>query len=273
MSLILEALKKAEQERNAGQAPAVQQVLTRPMPAARQRQQREQRHLLLIVAACVVITLLALAFAFWPRHPLVVKATQPATSPPSTPAATAPADASPVVTTQATPPPTLRVDPERLHPFEAQTGNGNTDGNEAAEASTLDDLAEDRPPSPKPTPIAAPRRTAESQGVIVPSPPDEPDTASAAPAVTDQPATAAVPSTATVRPLQDMPVSFRAELPKLTVDVHVYDANPLKRFAIVNGKKYREGDTLVEGPRVAAITADGVVIEHKGSQVLLPLPH
>lgn len=272
MSLILEALKKAEQERNAGQAPAVQQVLTRPMPAARQRQQREQRHLLLIVAACVVITLLALAFALWPRHPLTVTATPPATSPPATPAATVPADAPPVVTPQATPPPTLRVDPERLRPFEAQAGN-NTDGNEAAEASTLDDLAEDRPPSPKPTPIAATRRAAEPQGVIVPSPPDEPDTSSAARATTDQPATAAAPSTPTVRPLQDMPVSFRAELPKLTVDVHVYDANPLKRFAIVNGKKYREGDTLVEGPRVAAITADGVVIEHKGSQVLLPLPH
>jgi general secretion pathway protein B len=272
MSLILEALKKAEQERNAGQAPAMQQVLTRPMPAARQRQQREQRHLLLVVGTCIAITLAALVFALWPRHTTPTETaavTQTASSPPVVAAAAQPVS-------EAAPSPTFRVDPERLRSFDTQPGNGAAGGNatdsEAAEASTLDDLAEDRPSSPRPTPVPATRRAAENRNVIVPSPPDEPDAGSATP---NQPVDAApaASSAAAARPLQDMPVSFRAELPKLMVDVHVYDDNPLKRFAIVNGKKYREGDTLVEGPRIAAITANGVVIEHKGSQVLLELPH
>ncbi len=69
-----------------------------------------------------------------------------------------------------------------------------------------------------------------------------------------------------------MPASFRSEFPKLVVDVHVYDDNPLRRFVLVNGKKYRETDTLLDGPRIVEITPNGLIVEQRGSQVLLELP-
>jgi general secretion pathway protein B len=69
-----------------------------------------------------------------------------------------------------------------------------------------------------------------------------------------------------------MPPAFRSEFPRLTVDVHVFDSNPLRRFVMLNGKKYRETDTTLDGPRIIEITPEGVVLEHRGSQVLVELP-
>jgi hypothetical protein len=38
----------------------------------------------------------------------------------------------------------------------------------------------------------------------------------------------------------------------------------------VNTVKYREGETLSEGPRVASIVREGVVLEYRGDRFLLP---
>jgi general secretion pathway protein B len=59
-------------------------------------------------------------------------------------------------------------------------------------------------------------------------------------------------------------------VPELRLELHVYSNRPTERFAFINSRKYREGDTLQEGPRVEEITPDGVVLDLRGRRFLLP---
>jgi general secretion pathway protein B len=58
-------------------------------------------------------------------------------------------------------------------------------------------------------------------------------------------------------------------LPELTLEFHVYSPNPAERRVRVNSAGYQEGDTLNEGPRVIAVTTEGVVLSHNGRLFLL----
>jgi len=59
-------------------------------------------------------------------------------------------------------------------------------------------------------------------------------------------------------------------LPELHLDVHVFAATAADRFVFINNRKYREGASLAEGPRVERIRRDGVVLEYQGLRFLLP---
>ncbi|HEX7081143.1 MAG TPA: general secretion pathway protein GspB [Gammaproteobacteria bacterium] len=58
-------------------------------------------------------------------------------------------------------------------------------------------------------------------------------------------------------------------LPALRLELHGYSDDPAKRFVFINGKRYREGDTLAEGPRIVGIDARGVVLLAGGRQLRL----
>lgn len=73
-----------------------------------------------------------------------------------------------------------------------------------------------------------------------------------------------------VAPLDSLPQAFQQSLPALHLDVHSYAANPADRFVVINMQRYVAGDTLKEGPRVIAITQQGVVLEYQGTRFLLP---
>lgn len=59
-------------------------------------------------------------------------------------------------------------------------------------------------------------------------------------------------------------------LPDLHLDIHVYSGQPDERFVFVNMAKYRENATLSEGPVVQEITPDGVILDYRGTDFLLP---
>jgi general secretion pathway protein B len=59
------------------------------------------------------------------------------------------------------------------------------------------------------------------------------------------------------------------QLPDLHLDIHVYSEVPKDRFVFINMSKLREGSQLAEGPVVAEITPDGVVLGHQGQYFLL----
>ena len=59
-------------------------------------------------------------------------------------------------------------------------------------------------------------------------------------------------------------------LPDLHLDIHVYSDTPEDRFVFINMAKQREGTRLSEGPVVAEITPDGVVLNYQGTLFLLP---
>ena len=60
-------------------------------------------------------------------------------------------------------------------------------------------------------------------------------------------------------------------VPETQVSLHVYDADPGKRFVFLNGQRLREGDVAANGLRVERIDADGVVLDHRGSDFKVPL--
>src|SRR3546814_12272962 len=68
-----------------------------------------------------------------------------------------------------------------------------------------------------------------------------------------------------------MPIRYREQFPVRTLDVHVYDPDPAKRWVMIDGKRYREGDTLASGPQIAQIIESGVVFDYQGAQDLLPV--
>ncbi|MEL7022411.1 MAG: general secretion pathway protein GspB [Pseudomonadota bacterium] len=56
----------------------------------------------------------------------------------------------------------------------------------------------------------------------------------------------------------------------LSISLHVYDPDPRRRFAFVDGRKVIEGDRLANNLRVAEITPAGVVFGHAGNRFLVP---
>ncbi len=59
-------------------------------------------------------------------------------------------------------------------------------------------------------------------------------------------------------------------LPELHLDVHVYATKPADRFVYINMRKYKEGNTLQEGPVLEKIRRDGVVLNYQGLRFILP---
>jgi general secretion pathway protein B len=81
---------------------------------------------------------------------------------------------------------------------------------------------------------------------------------------------AAVPASDLYPTLQEVRASGSFNLPDLHLDIHVFSPEPDDRFVFVNMSKLREGSTLTEGPVVAEITPEGVVLRHEGHLFLLP---
>lgn len=254
MSFILDALQKSERERHAGQAPAIDEALSRPPPGPGRAQRQNETALMIHTALTVAAVFLVAGLTWW----LLSRGQTPPAQPPAVPEVASTTPPSPNLAAPAEPPvepaPALRVDPERLaEPLVSGLG---------ADAATLDEVLDDAPESSGP----APQPGTEPE----PAPPggETPEVAAEPPPAPPVPA-ARSPEPL---PLKDMPPSFRGEFPALSVQVHVYDSNPLRRFVLINGKKYRETDTLVEGPRVVEIVPEGVVLEHRGTKVLQEMP-
>ena len=70
--------------------------------------------------------------------------------------------------------------------------------------------------------------------------------------------------------IDELRLNGTLQLPELHVDIHVYAEDPAERFVFINMKKHRENSQLDEGPVVAEITTDGVILKHQGSTFLLP---
>ena len=62
--------------------------------------------------------------------------------------------------------------------------------------------------------------------------------------------------------IASLPLHLREQLPRLALDIHVYSAAIERRFVLINGRRYQQGDWLDEGPLIEAITATGVNLVH-----------
>ncbi len=70
--------------------------------------------------------------------------------------------------------------------------------------------------------------------------------------------------------LNEIPVSQRAQLSGYEVNVHVYDDSGASSFVLINMVKYKQGDKLPGGQSyISAIVPEGVVVNYGNGQVLL----
>ena len=122
----------------------------------------------------------------------------------------------------------------------------------AAEPSFEEQIAEAKQNQPAPEPMA-----------------DQP--AVATDVVTQPPAAQPVPtSQRRLKTIDELRLEGSLQLPDLHLDIHVYADDPAERFVFINMKKHRENSQLPEGPVVAEITNEGVVLKHRGLTFLLP---
>lgn len=248
MSYILEALRKADEERNLGRVPDLQGA---PMDVYPRR--RRIWPWLTGLLVVLVVNALVLLVVFKPQFFQETEVTAQSASMPlaentasssalSGPAqqersaSNTPPQSAPVVVL---PPPPLESPAVAANSSSPSTGawqaRPQTDSSELANAAVLPELSTGAPAVP-PVSLNDPNWDAQSLAT-----------------------------------LSALPVELQRNLPKLNLDVHVYSQTAGKRFVLINANRYQEGEQLNEGPRLEAITADGAVLSYQGQRFLLPV--
>jgi general secretion pathway protein B len=67
-----------------------------------------------------------------------------------------------------------------------------------------------------------------------------------------------------------LPHEVEQRLPTFLLTVHIYDAEPTKRFVIIDGRKLRQGESTRNGVLVEEILPDGVALAFEGHPFFRP---
>lgn len=232
MSFILDALKKSEQE---GQRPNHARVVE-PHPAP---PRRAPLWLLAGLVAALLANAVILGWRAWPPHtPTHGKALQTK----SLRAMEAPRASPAAKTLTVAPSPARKAARAPLRKASLPSAPATRPARLSARAVPLTKRTTASPTRSKPT-LAAEKSAAQSAAKqnSAPVPSDAPE-------------------------LSQLPESFKQSVPSLTVNVHVYADTPVKRFVLINMHRYTQGQRLREGPRLLAITPNGIVLSYRGRQ-------
>ncbi|MGF6179018.1 general secretion pathway protein B [Massilia sp. UYP32] len=227
MSYILEALKKAQAERQLGNAPTIH--APPPMYAAPDRaRDGNRRHLIIGLGLGVLVAAAAL---LWVRHTgeqPVRLAAAPVSAPASAPApAPAPAPAA-----AAAPPAAPAPAPREAAPVAAKPAPAR-----AAE------------PAPPPVRVAeAP--LSETPAALAPAP-----VAAAQPAGEDN-----------LRTLQQLPESVRREIPQVSFGGYIYSPTPGESLLLVDKTLRREGEEVAPGLVLERLMPKAAVMNYRGTR-------
>lgn len=71
-----------------------------------------------------------------------------------------------------------------------------------------------------------------------------------------------------IRPWE-LPQELRAEFPELRLTVHFYAARPADRFVLIDGERRGEGDSLGGGARIAEIRKRGLIVDFERYRILI----
>ncbi len=69
--------------------------------------------------------------------------------------------------------------------------------------------------------------------------------------------------------LSQLPAEDREALNALKISIVVYNPEPARAFAIINGSRHRIGDNVLDGVRLSRITREGLVLDVDGQRVLM----
>lgn len=242
MSLILEALRKSEAERRRGDAPGLAMELP-PVPPQRRRG--------IPVAAWIAAAVLAVAVAvvlLWPDAsvdpaPTIGTEEVAADAPPSAPVAASP-PAEPAHF-----PPVDRIPPP---------------------APSRESIA-DVPLAPPPMATRAAEEAGQTAAASPPAPAAKAPAPAPAPAPDQAGPARLQPAAATPLRIASLPAGQRQRLPDMKLSMHMWNEDPARRFAVIDGQRRVEGDRLGEAT-ITAIDRDGVLLDLDGEAVRVPLP-
>lgn len=77
---------------------------------------------------------------------------------------------------------------------------------------------------------------------------------------------------APVESIGALPAAAHDGLPDIELSGHLYSSIPGRGFILVNGRRYREGERLREGPAVESIDESGAVLNHRGERFRVAAP-
>jgi general secretion pathway protein B len=260
MSLILDALKRAERERKLEKAPDLSTIYQEGRP-----DRRKYRPWFWVGGAFLAV-LPVLTILIWPVEPDDIKDKIPK----STPTASTPAKQLPPE--GLSPPLSSGEKPVKKAAIQPPVSGGE---DKRPKIETKTDLSKAQTPAPKENskqpPVAAGKTVSPREKLAA-----EPVKQFVAPrGTTDQSkaATAEVPSArpkVTLPSIHELPEDIQSALGALEINVHMYSQNPSERRVFINMQGYREGDTIGEsGFKLTEIIPYGVVIDYgKGKTVL-----
>jgi general secretion pathway protein B len=261
MSFILDALRKSEHDRQREKGPGLAEVAVAAPRPKTNVWAAAAIALLLVNLVGVGVLLLHRASAPAPQPGNVAAAAAPAPTAATVAPPPATADAAPHASvTRTMPQPQLREPP----PPAAYPSERNPLEREVSGQQGMDSAMAARAASVPAGPPAVSRTAAPPRGSVVYEPLPE---AVARQAIAAEPAPVAESQQSRLPNAGDAAAS--GGMPNLHLDLHVYSPRPQERFVFVNSHKYREGDTLAEGPVIEQITQSGAVLSYRGNRFIL----
>jgi general secretion pathway protein B len=268
MSFILEALKRADRERQLKRAPDLNAVFQEKPEA------RRPTWPWVCVSGVILISTVVMALVFWPKAPEQVHTKVSKVSGAVIPAPPLPPSRGKQILKSGLPAPPSgppRADrprmPEPSSPQPvtnaARTPLKAAPATEPAKAppQVQQDKKPATVPPPSPKTVVASNLPAPVTQEPADIPPPPPVTAEKPPA----------PTPAESIPLfKDLPPEVQQKLGKLDINVHVFHKDAGKRFVFINMQRYQVGDRIdANGPLLKTITPDGVVIDYGEGRALL----
>ena len=249
MSYILDALTKAAQQRDR-QVPVVQRLLS---PAPRPRAPWRNTSGRLLAALAVNAALLAAVLIWWLRPASFTTPAEPIAAAPEPIAASAPpppappaAGARPLVKLEPLPSAGMKIEKPAPPTHEPRTETlvaPAKPGESQATASQAVATPAPAPPVAVTPPAAAPRPRSGPPTIQATTPPPAPSTAARAPAP--------------------------PEAAGLRLEALIYAETPAERMVFINGRRYREGDSIDGRLKVEEIREDSVELSDQGRRFAL----
>lgn len=265
MSYILDALKRAEQERHIGQMPNAAAA-----PAADDYFDEPRRWPWLVLLFMVLAVIVAAA-AYWlagTGNQAVTRPVQSSVQPTSAPTAAAvevysePEASLPTRVTAVTLTPQVIEQPTPL--------SSAAEVEKAPQETVKQDLvlqpteasAAFAEPAPQFEPASEPNVAEQPEVSLVESVPEpEPEPV----AVAEESPSHSLPW------LKEMSSGFRRSVPNIDIQFHRYTDNRSRSFVMVDGVRYREGQILKSGPTVERIVEEGLILRWQGERFVYPI--
>lgn len=258
MSYILDALKRADAERERGHVPGLHTRTTPSIDAPATQTGGWAQHARLMALGMLVLVLLGAALWWW------LRAAQPAAPAVSAAAPTTTARLAPAVAPAPLPLPAAAL-PTPASPEPADNAS------RVVSQPTPPVLPILSPPPP-PAPVkaaASPPAVAATNAQVTPKPPanaisTQKNATATAPVGATVATTNPTAATVTVPSFAELSPETRARLPAVNVSGSTYSKNPTLRMLIVNGKVVQEGDEIGPGLALETIEPRSAVLNHQG---------